>query len=59
VSFNLTISAWLALFRDVGFGVDDYVEIQAPAAGSPIVGLTSGDWATRFPPEQVWKLRRL
>ena len=58
VCFNLPISAWLALFRDVGFAVDDYVEIQAPTGGSAIVGLTTGDWARRFPPEHVWKLRK-
>jgi SAM-dependent methyltransferase len=59
VEFNLTFSAWLALFREVGFAVDDYVEIQAPAAGPEVVGMTTGDWARRFPPEQVWKLRKL
>ncbi|HKE73929.1 MAG TPA: class I SAM-dependent methyltransferase [Acidimicrobiales bacterium] len=59
VEFNLTISAWLALFRSVGFQVEDYVELGAPGPGSQVSGTTTADWAHRWPSEQVWKLRKL
>lgn len=58
VEFNLTVSGWLRLFRDVGFAVEDYVEIQSPRPGPEVVGYASADWAHRWPTEQVWKLRK-
>jgi SAM-dependent methyltransferase len=58
VEFNLTISHWLRLFRDTGFEVLDYLELEAPS-GSPDRFATPGDWAHQWPAEQVWKLRRL
>jgi SAM-dependent methyltransferase len=58
VEFNLPVSGWLALFRDVGFEVEDYVELGAPAPGPQVAGTTTADWAHRWPSEQVWKLRR-
>jgi SAM-dependent methyltransferase len=57
MEFNLPISAWFKLFREVGFEVLDYQELQAPE-GSPERFATPGDWAHRWPSEQVWKLRR-
>jgi SAM-dependent methyltransferase len=57
IEFNLPISAWLRLFRDTGFEVLDYLELQAPE-GSPDRFGTPGAWAQRWPAEQVWKLRR-
>jgi SAM-dependent methyltransferase len=58
IEFNLPVSAWLRLFRETGFAVEDYVEIQAPAAGTEVHDFVTGDWAVRFPSEQVWKLRK-
>ncbi len=58
VEFNLTFSAWLALFRDVGFAVEDYVEIRTPAPGPDANGMSTAEWAHRWPSEQVWKLRK-
>jgi SAM-dependent methyltransferase len=57
MEFNLPISQWLALFREVGFEVLDYLELQVPA-GSPDRHFTPGAWAERWPAEHVWKLRR-
>ena len=57
MEFNLPISSWLRLFRETGFEVLDYLELQAPE-GSPDRYGTPGAWAHRWPAEQVWKLRR-
>ncbi len=57
MEFNLPISAWFNLFREVGFEVLDYQELQAPE-GSPDRFGTPSAWANRWPSEQVWKLKR-
>lgn len=57
IEFNLPISDWLRLFRETGFDVIDYLELQAPE-GSQDRYSTPGHWAQRWPAEQVWKLRR-
>ena len=57
VEFNLPISGWLRLFDDCGFDVDEYLELQAPADAGDRYAV-SGEWARRFPAEQVWKLTR-
>lgn len=58
IEFALPTSDWFALFRRVGFEVEDYREPR-PAEGTddPRFGVTA-DWARRFPSEQVWKLRK-
>jgi SAM-dependent methyltransferase len=58
VEFNLPISAWFRLFRETGFDIVDFVELQAPASGAEVNYFVTADWARRFPSEQVWKLRR-
>lgn len=58
IEFNLTIDAWLRLFRRVGFVVDDHIEIRAPASAEGERFGVSAEWARRFPSEQVWKLTR-
>ncbi|MEZ4654852.1 MAG: class I SAM-dependent methyltransferase [Candidatus Eisenbacteria bacterium] len=59
VEFNLPISSWLRLFRSVGFAVEDYLELQAPADAPSQAFAIPADWARRWPSEQVWKLRRI
>ncbi len=58
VEFNLTISAWIQLFSDTGFVVENYLELAAPAGsdGSPFG--VSAEWSQRYPSEQVWMLRK-
>ncbi len=58
VEFNLPFGEWLRLFRDTGFVVDDYVEVQAPEGDDEQRFTASRAWARRFPTEQVWKLTR-
>jgi SAM-dependent methyltransferase len=57
IEFNLPVSRWLKLFRETGFDVLDYLELQAPE-GSPDRYGIPGSWAHRWPAEHVWKLRR-
>jgi SAM-dependent methyltransferase len=58
IEFNLPISEWLQVFARCGFALDEYLELQAPAdVGENGYG-TSGEWARRYPSEQVWKLTR-
>lgn len=58
ISFHLTISQWLRLFRDTGFEVLDYHELQAPEGAADRYGVP-GSWAQRWPAEHAWKLRRM
>lgn len=58
IEFNLPISSWIRLFRDIGFDVVDYFEVQAPESASGDTGTTTADWAKRFPSEQVWRVRK-
>lgn len=59
IEFTLPISGWLRLFRETGFDVVDYLELQAPAAmeGNPFNSPV--EWGKRWPYEHVWKLRKL
>jgi hypothetical protein len=58
IEFNLPVSGWFRLFAGSGFTVEGYHELRAPAPGSEIHDYVTGDWAYRFPCEQVWELRR-
>jgi ubiquinone/menaquinone biosynthesis C-methylase UbiE len=58
IEFNLTQAGWLRLFREVGFEVVDYLELQAPPASTQLRFSIPGDWAKKWPSEQVWKLRK-
>ena len=59
IEFNLPLSKWFRLFREQGFRVDDYLEIQAPMAKSPDQFSTPWDWARAYPSEQVFKLTKV
>lgn len=58
VEFNLPIGEWMRLFRASGFDVEDFIEIQAPEGATTGYKFVTGDWARKWPSEQVWKLRR-
>jgi SAM-dependent methyltransferase len=58
VEFNLPISDWFALFRAVGFEVEDYLEPRPAAGGARVAFTVSADWARAYPCEQVWKLKK-
>jgi SAM-dependent methyltransferase len=58
IEFNLPVSEWLHLFRNVGFDVLDYIEVQAPHDADGTRFAVTAEWAKRFPSEHVWRLRR-
>jgi SAM-dependent methyltransferase len=59
VEFNLPVGAWIRLFREHGFVVEDLIEIRPPAdAESTYRTSEERDWARRWPMEQIWKVRR-
>lgn len=58
IEFNLTHSGWLSLFRDVGFKVINFLELQAPEDASEDKFSVPAAWAKRWPSEQVWQLEK-
>ncbi|MEL6962734.1 MAG: class I SAM-dependent methyltransferase [Pseudomonadota bacterium] len=58
VCFNLTISAWMALFADIGFTVTNYQELFAPESETETRAFIPAEWAKRYPVEQVWHLEK-
>jgi ubiquinone/menaquinone biosynthesis C-methylase UbiE len=58
IEFNLPISGWLRLFRETGFDVLDYLELQAPACTTGTPFAIPAEWAKRWPSEHVWRLRK-
>lgn len=58
IEFNRPISAWFRLLRDTGFDVLDLHELQSPEGGTDVRFFATGDWATRWPTEQAWRVRR-
>ena len=58
IEFNPPLSAWLRLFRDMGFEVVDFHEIQAPKPApestSEVQYFATAEWAHRYPSEQAW-----
>lgn len=58
IEFNLTLSSWLRLFREVGFDVVDYLEVQAPDDAEGTSFWMPSEWARDFPAEQAWILEK-
>ncbi len=58
VCFNLTMSAWMDLFADIGFHVTRYQELYAPEWAMGTRAAIPADWAKSYPVEQVWQLKK-
>lgn len=58
VEFNMTLSGWFALFREVGFQVDDYREPRPAPGDDDTPFVVSRDWARDHPSEQVFFLTK-
>lgn len=58
IEFVLPVSGWFAAFKNAGFEVEDFIEVQAPVTGDEVRFFASADWAHDHPSEQVWKLRK-
>lgn len=57
IEFNLTISGWMRLFRETGFELLDYHELQAPDPSKGLRFTVQAEWAHQWPSEHVWVLR--
>lgn len=58
IEFTLPLEAWFALFRRVGFVVEDVREPRPAHGGQEMVFFATADWARRWPSEIVFKLRK-
>ncbi len=58
IEFNRTMSEWMALFRNIGFEVENYLELFAPAHVTEDQFSIPAEWAKRYPSEQVWILNK-
>ncbi|MFK7882255.1 class I SAM-dependent methyltransferase [Roseobacter sp.] len=58
ISFNLTIADWFKLFTEIGFVVDNYLELYAPQDARDVRAGIPAEWAKLYPVEQVWFLRK-
>ncbi len=58
IEFHLNHGDWIRLLRANGFDVEDLVEIQVPATGRTGYEFVTGEWASRWACEEVWKARK-
>ena len=58
IEFNLPISGWFELFRNVGFEVEDFREPRPAEPSAELRFAAPAAWAYRYPSEHVWKLRK-
>lgn len=56
--FNLPISEWMRLFREVGFDVISFQEIRSPSRDGEARFFVGPDWAHDYPSEQAWRVRK-
>ena len=57
VSANLPYGAWIRLFRKSGLIIEDLIEPR-PDPDSDLGNRAEVEWASRWPSECIWKLRR-
>ncbi|MBN2177227.1 MAG: class I SAM-dependent methyltransferase [Demequinaceae bacterium] len=58
VCYNLPLSRWFEVFRDIGFVVEDYREPRPTSASPERCEQATREWAVKWPTEQVFKLRK-
>jgi len=58
VEFAIPHGEMIRLLRANGFEIEDLIEIQAPEGAAPTDLLATGEWARRWPTEDVWKVRK-
>jgi SAM-dependent methyltransferase len=58
VEFHLGYGDMIRLLRGSGFEVEDLIELQAPAGAKSRFLHVTGEWAHRWPSEEIWVARR-
>jgi SAM-dependent methyltransferase len=58
VEFHLGYGDWIRLLRRNDFEITDLIEIQPPEGATTRYPFVTGDWARRWPSEQIWKARK-
>jgi SAM-dependent methyltransferase len=59
VDFAIPHGEMVDLLRASGFEVEELLEVQAPEGAVSEYAWVSGDWAHRWPTEDVWKARKV
>ncbi len=57
--FHLTHGDWIALLRANGFAIERLVELQAPPGSAADEAWKDREWATLWPAEEAWIVRKL
>ncbi|HEV2461183.1 MAG TPA: class I SAM-dependent methyltransferase [Ktedonobacterales bacterium] len=59
VEFQLPYGAWIRLFREQGFVVEDLIETRPPSnATTSYRDEAANAWASNWPMEQIWRVRK-
>lgn len=58
VEFSLTFQAWIELFRATGFAIEGFKEPRSREVTGDERFFVSDEWASSWPSEQVWYLRK-
>lgn len=58
IEFHLSHGDWVRSLRGAGFSVLDLVELQAPSGAVTRFPWVSGEWARRWPSEEIWVVER-
>jgi SAM-dependent methyltransferase len=59
VEFHLGYGDWIRLLRANGLEVIDLIEIRPPEGATTRFPHVTGEWARRWPAEEVWKARKV
>lgn len=58
VEFHLSHGDWVRLFNRNGLDVEDLIEVYAPAGATTRYEFVTAEWASRWPHEEVWRVRK-
>lgn len=59
VCYQLPYGAWIRLFRENSFVIEDLVELQAPEDASTTYAGVPETWARKWPAEHIWRLAKI
>ncbi len=59
IEFHLGYGDWIRLFRDNEFEIVDLIELRAPEGAATDYDFVTAEWASRWPSEQIWRVRKI